>query len=463
LSRLPNVRVLPDLQATTPRRPQHRPSHRGQEERTVKVAILGAGPCGLGSAVRLSELVGPDDWILVEQADEAGGLAGSVRDERGFAWDYGGHVLFTRINRFDQLMSSLLDECGACVHTRSAWAHVRGTWIRYPVQLHWPATVDGGGERQQLQLNRAPRHFDEWLQREFDPEVVADFFRPYNEKVWRVPPDHLSCQWVDDRVARTSEAPLGRRWGANAVFRYPRRGGSGEPWRTLSKRLLAEGCQLVLQSRVASVDLDGKQVHLESGGLVRFEWLISTLPLDVLLKMSSAPQDLLDRAARLLRTRTLLVGLGLRGSPQVEPDFTWLYFADHELPFYRVTQLSKYSPSNAPKGHWSLLAECSRSPQEPFAFTVSEVISGLQRVGVLGRRPAIESVWTHLLEYGYPVPTVDRDSVLVGLQTWLEERCCVSRGRFGAWKYEISNQDDAFMQGVDAAEHVLVQMQPTCA
>ena len=50
------------------------------------------------------------------------------------------------------------------------------------------------------------------------------------------------------------------------------------------------------------------------------------------------------------------------------------------------------------------------------------------------------------LEHGYPTPFLGRDELLAPLHAALERHCVFSRGRFGAWKYEVSNQDHTFMQ-----------------
>jgi hypothetical protein len=42
-----------------------------------------------------------------------------------------------------------------------------------------------------------------------------------------------------------------------------------------------------------------------------------------------------------------------------------------------------------------------------------------------------------------------RDAVLKRTLPALAQHGIYSRGRFGAWKYEVSNQDHTFMQGVE--------------
>jgi hypothetical protein len=54
--------------------------------------------------------------------------------------------------------------------------------------------------------------------------------------------------------------------------------------------------------------------------------------------------------------------------------------------------------------------------------------------------------------YSYPVPTVGRDRALAAIHPWLMDRGIYSRGRFGAWRYEIGNTDHSVMMGVEVAD-----------
>ena len=65
----------------------------------------------------------------------------------------------------------------------------------------------------------------------------------------------------------------------------------------------------------------------------------------------------------------------------------------------------------------------------------------------------------------YPVPTGDLDQALSIIQPWLAEHGIYSRGRFGAWKYEVGNQDHCFAQGHECGERLASrggpEMEPT--
>jgi hypothetical protein len=75
--------------------------------------------------------------------------------------------------------------------------------------------------------------------------------------------------------------------------------------------------------------------------------------------------------------------------------------------------------------------------------------------GLIPAGAPLRSVWRHTLSRGYPVPTLGRDAALAALHEALEPCGIYARGRFGGWKYEVSNQDHSFMQGVELAERLL--------
>src|SRR5262245_59456648 len=76
----------------------------------------------------------------------------------------------------------------------------------------------------------------------------------------------------------------------------------------------------------------------------------------------------------------------------------------------------------------------------------ADVLRGLIATSLVSSERAVHHTWHNRLELGYPVPSLNRDRGLDGIQDLLRARDVYSRGRFGAWKYEVSNQDHSFAQ-----------------
>jgi hypothetical protein len=154
----------------------------------------------------------------------------------------------------------------------------------------------------------------------------------------------------------------------------------------------------------------------------------------------------------------MFVGIGVADScPSTK---CWMYFPEPDSPFYRVTYLSNYSPKMTPRGeYFSLLAEVSvsRFKQENPDDVVDRTIKGMLSSKLL----TIEQVESKIVSrqllhvpYSYPVTTIGRDRALAAIHPWLAQQGIYSRGRFGAWRYEIGNTDHSVMQGVEIAEYL---------
>jgi protoporphyrinogen oxidase len=437
-----------------------------------RIVIAGAGPTGLGAAWRLHEL-GHANWALYEATSHAGGLAASVVDAHGFTWDLGGHVLFSHYPYFDAVMTTALGDAWV-EHVREAWVWMRERWIPYPFQNNIRRLPDA--ERDAclaglIELSRAPQaarpaSFRDWLLASFGAGLCETFMFPYNWKVWAYDPATLDVGWVGERVATVD---LGRiqaniaaqrddvSWGPNSTFRFPLHGGTGAIWRALAARLPAG--RLHFSRAVAAVHSGQRRLRLADGEVVPYDALISTLPLDRLVGSLTDAPDLSAEASHFVHSSSHIVGVGLSGRPPADlATKCWIYFPESRVPFYRATVFSNYSPNNVPRPgkQWSLMAEVSESPLKPVpaATVVADVIDGFRACGFLD--PArVVSTWHQRLEHGYPTPWLGRDRVLEPVDAALRARRIFSRGRFGGWKYEVSNQDHSFMQGVEAVDHLL--------
>jgi protoporphyrinogen oxidase len=435
-----------------------------------RIVIVGGGPTGLGAAWRLHER-GHQAWSLYESESNAGGLASSVIDPHGFTWDLGGHVLFSHYRYFDQVMDRVLGDAWV-EHVREAWVWMRDRWIPYPFQNNiWrlpeselAACVDGLKAIQSAAYDRPPATFREWLLRSFGQGICDSFLFPYNRKVWAYDPASLNVEWMGERVATVNlerileNIALQRddvSWGPNSTFRFPLRGGTGAIWKAVQQRLPQS--HLHFNHTVTGIDTNRRRIATDRGETIEYDALISTMPLDRLLSVIDGPVQVSGLASRFVHSSSHIVGVGLLGGvPADLRTKCWIYFPEPDVPFYRATVFSNYSPNNAPPGHWSLMAEVSESPDRPADNDriVDDVISAFERCGFIDRS-AIVSRWHRRLEHGYPTPWLGRDAVLGEVERALNAAGIFSRGRFGAWKYEVSNQDHSLMQGVEAVERIL--------
>jgi len=445
----------------------------------VEFLIIGGGPCGIGAARRLVEF-GKDDLLVLERSDVFGGLAGSETVD-GFTWDYGCHVQHSHYDYFDQAMIDALGDDGWYWHERESWVRLDGRWVPYPFQnnIHRLSEDDCGrcleGLREVHRLKDSydspPADFDEWARRTFGTGIYDLFFKPYNLKVWAYPLAAMGWSWIGDRVSvpdltrvegnvKQNRDDMG--WGPNSTFRYPKRGGTGAVWRALAAQL-PDSIKRT-GATVVSVDLPAHRVTLSDGEIVGYRHLLSTMPLDILAG-ATGDSELVDAAGGLMSSAVHVVGLGLEGTvPADLATKAWVYFPGDEAPFNRATMYSNYSPHNVPDPakHWSLMLEVAESSERPVdRDTLSDdVIDGCLAGGLLRDRGEVCNVWIKTLQRGYPTPSIGRDAALSVLCPALEAHDVYSRGRFGMWKYEISNQDHTFMQGVEWAERLLGHVDP---
>lgn len=434
-----------------------------------RIAILGAGPTGLGAAHRLAEL-GHDDWDVYESSDHVGGLAASYRDPEGFTWDHGGHVMFSHYRYFDDLVEKMLrgdyDQ-----HLREAWVWMCGRFVPYPFQnnIHrLPPTAFLEclmGIIAAQREERARDNFEEWIAAIFGDGIARHFMGPYNFKVWAHPLSMMSTSWHGDRVPdvdvrRILENLLDDRddvsWGPNNKFKFPLRG-TGMLYERIADSLPKA---VHFAKKAVQVDAASKRVLFADGGETPYDSLVSTMPLTELVALIPERPPAIDEAARdLHHTEGLFVGIGVADPcPSTK---CWMYFPESDSPFYRVTYLSNYSPEMTPPGdHFSLLAEVSSSPYKPEDPTtvVDRTIAGMVSSELLTPEQASDKIVSRQLmrvRHSYPVPTIGRDRALETIQPWLMSLGIWSRGRFGAWRYEIGNTDHSVMMGVEVADHLL--------
>ena len=247
--------------------------------------------------------------------------------------------------------------------------------------------------------------------------------------------------------------------GSNAEFYYPKTGGIGVVWEKMAQ---SYGNKIRFKNVVKAIDIGKKKAYLNTGKIIDYEYLISTISLRVLLQII-LPQKKRNKASdykknaiawpllslskeRLKHNKGLVIGLGIKG--KLYNDFHWLYYPQKEFPFFRLVFPSNFS--FVPKGRCSIIAEVSLEQERKLGKKdkekiVQRIIDSVKKLSLFEGK--IVSVFDKQVDYFYPIPTLKRDDALEKINRFLNKRQIFSIGRFGGWKYEEGNMDDGFLAG----------------
>jgi len=432
-----------------------------------RIIVIGAGPTGLGAAYRLNELE-HSDFKLFEKEKYVGGLSASYHDKKGFIWDAGGHVIHSHFTYFDKVLKKTLKD-EKYSHKRESFVWIFGRLIPYPLQNHihfLPLTtfIECFLGLLKRPNNLKAKNFLGFINNNFGEGIAKRFMIPYNQKIWDYPLAKMDFGWIGEKVSTVSPVSAlynaimrkkTKSWGPNSKFFYPKYG-TGNLWEKLSKNLPKN--KVVLSHEIIKIEPDKKLIHF-SKGLEKYDILISTIPINLLIKkLITKPLWLEKEAKNLVYNTVFLTGIGVK--KRIKNSICWIYFPQPDIPFYRTTYLSNYSPKMTPGPQYSSILTETTLVNQPDS---KKVIAGLINSQIISREDVakIVSIWTKKIEYAYPIPTLERDTTLEKIQNYLEKKSIFSRGRFGAWKYEISNMDHSFMQGVEVVDRILLNKNET--
>jgi len=428
------------------------------------IVIVGAGLAGLSTAHHLQGL----SYRIWEKEAEAGGLCRSYQKD-GFTFDYTGHLLHFRQPAIKALVESLLPS-RLQQHTRRSYIYSHQTYTEYPFQVNThglpPEVVRecllGFIETLTKAAGTEPIQsltFKEWIVASLGEGIAKHFMVPFNEKLWQVPLDELTADWVSWLVPKPDlkdvvNGALGikdKAFGYNPSFLYPAQGGI----QVLPQAFLTSVPGIHYGAELMEVDTERRRALFRHRGQgecsEQYSALVSTIPLPELVRRcTNLPRAVHEAAEKLRWVSVYSVNLGI-GRERIS-DKHWIYFPERTYPFYRAGFPMNFSPSLGPLGCSSLYVEMSHLPHvtEPPSDVIRLARQGLEHAGILRSKDGIVAVDVKNIPYAYVLFDRHRVHAVPYILSELKRRGIYSIGRYGLWEH--TSMEDAIGQGRSMAE-----------
>jgi protoporphyrinogen oxidase len=410
--------------------------------------ILGAGVAGLAAGITAGSPV-------FEAAGSPGGICrsyymrpGSSRrldrppsDGEAYRFELGGgHWIFggdDDVLQFIERMSPTKRYV-----RRSAVRLQRGALsVPYPLQNHLDVLGVELAAQARAEMASSPSGaatMRDWLSEVFGPTLCRLFFHPFQDRYTAGLYRHIVPQ-------DAYKTPVSAGSGYNPTFAYPALGLDhlvGE---------MAALCRVNYDMRAVAIDGHDRVVFFEDETAVRYDSLISTLPLNVTAQLAHLDLEASPDPC----TSVLVVNIGAERG-EAFPDEHWLYMPDTDSGHYRVGAYSNVDASFLPASarrrgdQVSLYVERAYvggsrpSPDEQDRY-IEAVVAELQGAGFIGTVDVVDPTWIEVA-YTWSYPGSEwREEAIRGLG-----RLGIHQvGRYGRWTFQgiADSIRDGFVAG----------------
>lgn len=275
-------------------------------------------------------------------------------------------------------------------------------YVPYPIQNHLRCFDRDLRSKALVEILTAPKTnfktMADGLAQSFGATLTAAFFGPFHELytagLWKtIAPQDSYKSPIDAGLVKRGASDSTPAIGYNTTFLYPLAG-----LNALAQGL-ARRSDVHYGKRAARIETDHKTVQFEDGTSVKYESLISTLPLNRMIEMTGISVDVPPDPY----TSVLVLNIGGARGKQYPADH-WLYVPASRAGFHRVGFYSNVDASFLPRSaraaahHVSIYVERAYSGgQKPDVKEIqvysAATVRELQNWGYLGDVEALDPTW----------------------------------------------------------------------
>ena len=417
-----------------------------------KVVVLGLGLSGLAAydSLHAKSLT---SVVSINNSFELGGYTRTISIDR-FRFDYTGH--FLHLNHFQSpsdigSLGYLYKEDWSKFRKQSS-VYIRGNYCPAPVQYNYHLLGSDYYTSVQNSLSDINPQFEDYDSLQLDTffrntygQVLADsFFIPYNTKLLDIDLSHISTSHIgrffpriDLKLLKNPASPA-RVSSYNDYFWYPQNGGIShflDHFVSPKTPIIASAHQINLSEHILT---------LNTGETIEYDALLSSIPLDVLLRCSGLHQN---TDVHFSSSSQYVLHVALKTSNPQLCSNTWIYIPDINTNVYRIGNYTSVNPLMSSNSDiQSIYIEIRGSSQDPRKDALNYLHEhyGVSETDILASTlNKLDPGYVHFTRSSHRTQTL---SLLDTLQSY----DIYSFGRYGSWDY--ISMEDSILQAYSAVD-----------